>query len=201
MCTCHSFRRQSPCIHGPTSHMHSRVSGHHGPAISLHAPHTSARSSARTIAEQWAARPRGRYNASESGQTALPESSPRPLSALNSTRPLRPTAAARRWPRRAAAAPWACRGSVLRTWAHISPLRSSTRTSSMRAMRGPFKHSKQQKWGTRGKGGGAGHRAHHRNAQRGRVVRNARARGRGSRSERSLGCSSRSLSSATCDMF
>ena len=92
----------------------------------------------------------------------------------------------------------ACRGSVLRTWAHISPLRSSTRTSSMRAMRGPFKHSQQQKWGTRGKGGGAGHRAHRRNAQRGRVVQNARARGRGSRSERSLGCSSCSLSSTAC---
>ena len=198
MCTCHSFRRQSPCIHGPTSHMHSRVSGHHGPAISLHAPHTSARSSARRIAEQWAARPRGRYNASESGQTALPESSPRPLSALNSTRPLRPTAAARRWPRRAAAAPRPCRGSVLRAWAHTSPLRSSTRTSLMRAMRGPFKHPQQQKWRTRGKGGAAGQSAHRRNAQRGGIVQNARARGRRCRSERSMLCSLRTLSSTTC---
>ena len=72
-------------------------------------------------------------------------------------------------------------------------IRSSTRV--------PFKHPQQQKWGTRGKGGGAGHHAHHRNAQRGRVVRNARARGRGSRSQRSVAFSWQRLSSATCGTF
>ena len=131
-------------------------------------------------------------------RSAREQSERRPLSALNSTRPLRPTAAARRWPRRAAAAPRPCRGSVLRAWAHTSPLRSSTRTSLMRAMRGPFKHPQQQKWRTRGKGGAAGQSAHRRNAQRGRIVQNARARGRRCRSERSMLCSLRTLSSTTC---
>ena len=67
-----------------------------------------------------------------------------------------------------------------------------------RAMTGPFKHSQQQKRRTRGKGGAAGQSAHRRNAQRGRIVQNARARGRRCRSERSMLCSLRTLSSTTC---
>ena len=67
-----------------------------------------------------------------------------------------------------------------------------------RAMTGPFKHPQQQKRRTRGKGGAAGQSAHRRNAQRGRIVQNARARGRRCRSERSMLCSLRTLSSTTC---
>ena len=67
-----------------------------------------------------------------------------------------------------------------------------------RTMTGPFKHSQQQKRRTRGKGGAAGQSAHRRNAQRGRIVQNARARGRRCRSERSMLCSLRTLSSTTC---
>ena len=45
-----------------------------------------------------------------------------------STPPLRSTAACRRWPRRAAAVTPAYKGSVLRTWARTSTLRTSTST-------------------------------------------------------------------------
>ena len=171
-------------------------------AANLAAPpplaHTYARISARTTADQRAAKPRERQNARASGRTEEAEHAHAPPAAPRSAGPLRATAAARRWPRRAAAAPWACRGSVLRAWAHISPLRSSTRTSSMRAMGGPFKHPQQQKWGTRGKGGATGQSTHRRNAQRGRIFQNGRARGRRCRSEISVGPSWKTLSSATC---
>ena len=100
------------------------------PAAPPPLPPTYACISARTTADQRAAKHRERNNARASGRTAEPERAHAPPAAPRSTGPLRATAARRRWPRRAAAAPSACRGSVLRAWARTSLRRTSTRTSS-----------------------------------------------------------------------
>ena len=123
----------------------------------------------------------------------VPERAHRPPAALPSTWPLRATAACRRWPRRAAAAPPACRGSVLRTWARTSPLRTSTGAWSITVTRGDASIKRAGNGRARVERGAAGRRVHHRNAQLGRIVQDVRAHGGGRCARRTRSSSSHHL--------
>ena len=93
----------------------------------------------------------------------------KPPAAMPSTRPLRATAAARRWPRRAAAEPPACRGSVLHAWACASLRRTSTGAWSASRLGVDASIEKAGDRRARVEGGAAGRCTHRRNVLRARI--------------------------------